>query len=168
MQTKNKPFYKKGWFIAIMFILILTVLVIVKENEIIKLKNKLFPAEPAPDYTIERGYELIEKKKKNIYEIVDYFIEENEMKKIKTTFFFYEPDYKIDVYSETPISDKNNNSYPISFLVRGRYEEKGSHDLNDFNMIIAFKSEQQLDESIAYLLKYENEQTETYFNVLDE
>lgn len=68
-------------------------------------------------------------------------------------------------YSDKPIKDQDGNEYPISYMVSGQYEEKGTGALRDFIMCIAYKSEDDLDnKGYGHCLQYVNQDTNKYFN----
>lgn len=69
-------------------------------------------------------------------------------------------------YSDNPIKDQDGNEYPISYMVTGKYEEKGSGAIRDFVICIAYKSQADLDNFNGYCLQYINQDTNKYFNVV--
>ena len=74
--------------------------------------------------------------------------------------------FTVAKYSDKPIKDQDGNEYPLSYMVSGQYEEKGTGALRDFVMCIAYKSEEDLNNYQGYCLQYINQDTNKYFNVV--
>ena len=75
-------------------------------------------------------------------------------------------DFVVAKYSDKPIKDQDGNEYPISYMVSGQYEEKGSGALRDFVICIAYKSQDDIDNFNGYCLQYINQDTNKYFNIV--
>lgn len=75
-------------------------------------------------------------------------------------------DFVVAKYSDKPIKDKDGNEYPISYMVTGKYEEKGSGAIRDFVICIAYKSQTDIDNFHGYCLQYINQDTNKYFNII--
>ena len=90
---------------------------------------------------------------------------EEKIEKQRMKGFAPSSDFTVAKYSNDPIKDQDGNEYPISYMVSGQYEEKGSGALRDFVMCIAYKSEEDLDNNgTGYCLQYLNQDTNKYFN----
>lgn len=75
-------------------------------------------------------------------------------------------DFVVAKYSDNPIKDQDGNEYPISYMVTGKYEEKGSGAIRDFVICIAYKSQADIDNFHGYCLQYINQDTNKYFNIV--
>lgn len=90
---------------------------------------------------------------------------EEKIEKQRMKGFAPSSNFTVAKYSDKPIKDNDGNEYPISYMVSGQYEEKGTGALRDFVMCIAYKSEDDLDnKGYGYCLQYVNQDTNKYFN----
>ncbi|WP_130819128.1 hypothetical protein [Anaerococcus vaginimassiliensis] len=95
------------------------------------------------------------------------FVEEAEMKKLKG--FAPSSSWQVSMYSGEEIKDLDGNSYPYSFRIAGRYEEKGTGNLYDFLMVLAYKTESDIKDVKANCLQYLNTTNGNYYdNIVDE
>lgn len=103
--------------------------------------------------------------RKNTTKVIAQSIIEEQIEKQRMKGFAPSADFTVAKYSDEPIKDKDGNEYPVSYMVSGQYEEKGSGALRDFVMCIAYKSEEDLDNNgTGYCLQYLNQDTNKYFN----
>lgn len=100
--------------------------------------------------------------KVNIRTATRYFIEEYEKQKIKKLQM-----NSVAVYSGDVVKDQGGNEFPYSFMVAGRYEEKGNGALRDFIMTIGYHDDKSLEDGIASCIQYVNDDTQKYINVMD-
>lgn len=92
----------------------------------------------------------------------EYFVEEYEKQRIKGM--------KINttaVYSEDIVRDQSGQEFPYSFMIVGRYEERGNGALRDFVMTIGYKDAESYDKGLGSCIQYINEDTGAYINVMD-
>lgn len=94
-------------------------------------------------------------------ELIEETIEKQRMKG-----FAPSSDFVVAKYSDKPIKDKDGNEYPISYMVSGKYEEKGSGAIRDFVICVAYKSQEDVENYNGYCLQYINQDTNKYFNVV--
>ena len=91
---------------------------------------------------------------------------EEKIEKQRMKGFAPSSDFVVAKYSDKPIKDQDGNEYPISYMVSGQYEEKGSGALRDFVICIAYKSQADIDDFNGYCLQYINQDTNKYFNIV--
>lgn len=94
-------------------------------------------------------------------ELIEETIEKQRMKG-----FAPSSDFVVAKYSDKPIKDKDGNEYPISYMVSGKFEEKGSGAIRDFVICVAYKSQEDVENYNGYCLQYINQDTNKYFNVV--
>lgn len=177
------PFYKRKWFIGFAILFIFTAIFYEedKPGEVTNTDPVSQVGQVADKDVVEVKEETKEDKKKstlladlepqemldkskfkvNIMTAVDYFIEEYEKQRIKKTKF------DTVVYSTDIVKDQSGVEFPYSFMVTGRYEEKGTGALRDFVMTLVFKDDEGLEDGKAYCIQYFNDDTATYVNVMD-
>lgn len=122
------------------------------ESEIKKTLADLYPQEILEDSRFE------------VYALAGarYFIEDYEKQRIKKF-----ADKKIVVYSNEPVHDQAGVEFPYSFLIKGRYEEKGTGVLRDFIMTLGYIDDKSLNEGLASCIQYINVSTGYELNVMD-
>lgn len=91
--------------------------------------------------------------------IIEEKIEKQRMKGLAPSYNF-----NVVVYNSEPIKDLDGNEYPLSYMVSGQYEEKGTGALRDFMMCIGYKSKEDVENSTGYCLQYINQDTNKYYN----
>lgn len=111
--------------------------------------------------------EFLDKYRISVGTSAQEFIEET-FEKQKLAGFAPSTGFKVVIYSDDPTHDKDGNVYPYSFLVSGRYEEKGSGALKDFFMTVAYKNEEDIKNYKAFCLQYINQDTDKFFSVINE
>ena len=93
--------------------------------------------------------------------LIEETIEKQRMKGFAPSAYF-----SVVRYSNNPIKDQDGNEYPISYMVSGEYEEKGSGAIREFLMCIAYRSQTDVDNFNGYCLQYVNADTNKYFNIV--
>lgn len=91
------------------------------------------------------------------------FIEEK-IEKQRMKGFAPSHSFNVVVYNSEPIKDQDGNEYPLSYMVSGQYEEKGTGAIRDFMMCIGYKSKEDVENSTGYCLQYINQDTNKYYN----
>lgn len=182
------PFYKRKWFIILAVLFIFTAIFYEEDKpdqaaneDIAPLVEQTNNKDVLEIAEVEEEEEEEEEKDKsnlladldpqemldktkfkvNMMTSVDFFIEEYEKQRIRKNKF------DTTVYSSDIIKDQSGVEFPYSFMVTGRYEEKGTGALRDFTMTLVFKDDEGLEDGSAYCMQYMNDDTGTYFNVMD-
>lgn len=177
------PFYKRKWFIVLAALFVFSAIFYEEDKpEETTNSNSVPPIEQVADkeLEVEKPEKKEDKKKTNLladldpqemldkskFQVnmmtsVDFFIEEYEKQRIRKTKF------DTTVYSSDIIRDQSGVEFPYSFMVTGRYEEKGTGALRDFIMTLVFKDDEGLEDGRAYCMQYMNDDTGTYLNVMD-
>lgn len=174
------PFYKRKWFFVLAALLVFVAIFYeedkpeeaivndppppieevaskdISKEELKKEKKPEMLADLDPQDILNKS-----KFKVNIMTSSDWFIEEYEKQKIRKNKF------DMSVYSTDTIKDQSGVEFPYSFMVTGRYEEKGSGALKDYVMTLGFKDAQGLEDGKAFCIQYLNDDTGTYVNVMD-
>lgn len=116
---------------------------------------------------IEENKNFLDENKVYVQTASQSFVEDAEMKKIKG--FAPSSSWQVSIYSNEEIKDLDGNSYPYSFRIAGRYEEKGTGNLYDFLMILAYKTESDIKNVKANCIQYLNTTNGNYYNnIVDE
>ena len=121
------------------------------------LENK--PAETDQNPSNKSRQNAIDTSKVLAQTIIEEKIEKQRMKGFAPSHSF-----NVVVYNSEPIKDQDGNEYPLSYMVSGQYEEKGTGAIRDFMMCIGYKSKEDVDNYKGYCLQYINQDTNKYYN----
>lgn len=92
---------------------------------------------------------------------------ENEIEKHKMKGFSPISSFTAAIYDDKPVYDQQGEEYPLSFSVIGKYEEKGTGLIRDFNITLGYKDVQSIENFSGTVLQYLNEDTDKYYNIMD-
>lgn len=164
-MEKKKPFYKKTWFKVVIGLFLLGTILSILDPKEKEETEKAEVTEQETEKTEEITEENTELTTENMADFISvnatyiqtmaqHFVEEKEMKSLKG--LAPSTGWKVANYKKEPVTDADGNEYPISFIVSGRYEEKDNGQLNDFQMILGYKNEQDVEDQTSTLLQYIN------------
>lgn len=136
------------------------------KKEIEPAKNNAVAAEQKKESDPEDDAKKQEENNILATQVVAQNLIEEKIEKQRMKGFAPSSDFVVAKYSDKPIKDQDGNEYPISYMVSGQYEEKGSGALRDFVICIAYKSQTDIDNFNGYCLQYINQDTNKYFNIV--
>ena len=168
VKTNDKKNTAIGCLIIIVLVLVFALTQCGKSDkkETEPAKNNAVAAEQKKESEPEDDAKKQEENNISTTKIVAQNLIEETIEKQRMKGFAPSSDFVVAKYSDKPIKDKDGNEYPISYMVTGKYEEKGSGAIRDFVICIAYKSQADLDNFNGYCLQYINQDTNKYFNVV--